>query len=248
MKNLLILFLLLPLLSFGQSTIPFANGRTTDTGRTWGSCRIDSVLVLPKYASADTNKVIGVGADGRAVWRTKRNTDTSSLSNRINQSVKYSDSGLVYATTNSKNDFTSYYSGTGFGTTYFYGQKFTSYGNVSAAANSYGTIFDFYPDSSTTGRRWAVGFFKRGIDLGYGFDSIARAFFHSMTVGNITMGSGNTISAGNVTLTLQNQKGLQVSNNNSFYSNTLTLDHNTSGAGATLVMTYGTGRTVRTIL
>jgi hypothetical protein len=244
--RLIAFILLIPFLSFGQSgsTIPFGNGRPIDTARTWGSCRIDSVLVLPKYKTADSNKVLGIGSDGRAVLRTKGNTDTTSLSNRINQSVKYSDSVIGYASTNSKNNFRSYYSGSGFGTVDFWGQSFTSYGNVSGAANSYGVKFDVYPNSTTTGRRWAIGFFKRGVDLGYGFDTLYRLNIPSMTCGNITVANGSTISEGFVTLTIQNQTGLQVSNTNSLYCNAATFDHHTAGAGAIVRFRNGTGDVV----
>jgi len=66
-----LILLLLSCSAFGQSYIPFATGRTTDTGKTTGSILIPYVLRLPSLASSDTNKVLGVTANGTLELRTK---------------------------------------------------------------------------------------------------------------------------------------------------------------------------------
>jgi hypothetical protein len=72
MRHIVLIFLLLFSLSaYGQGTIPFANGRTTDTANTPGSLKAGGVVRFLTYATSDTNKVLGINAQGILVWRTK---------------------------------------------------------------------------------------------------------------------------------------------------------------------------------
>lgn len=66
-KLALIILLLLPSFAFGQGTFIFATygTRPTDTAKTLNT------LFLPKYATADSNKVLGLDARGVVVLRTK---------------------------------------------------------------------------------------------------------------------------------------------------------------------------------
>lgn len=70
-----IVIILIALVMWGsanaQDKIKFASARTTDTAYTIGSLRVDSTLRFVKYATADSNKVLGFDAGGRAVLRTK---------------------------------------------------------------------------------------------------------------------------------------------------------------------------------
>jgi hypothetical protein len=67
----LFILLLITSTAYGQTLVPFATGRATDTAYAARSLRVDSVVRLVRYGSTDTNKVIGVDAGGRLVLRTK---------------------------------------------------------------------------------------------------------------------------------------------------------------------------------
>jgi len=92
-KVLFILLSLLPLWGNAQIKYNFGGNRPTDTAWAARSLRIDSTVVFIKYATSDTNKVLGVDSYGRLELRTKTtgggggSTDTTSLSNRINLKV-----------------------------------------------------------------------------------------------------------------------------------------------------------------
>lgn len=80
-----------------------SNLRTFDTAYVLGHLLVDSTVRLPKLASSDTNKVIGVSTNGTLVLRSKSGgsggtTDTASLSARINARIKYSDTSSIIAT------------------------------------------------------------------------------------------------------------------------------------------------------
>lgn len=62
---------LLGSIGYGQSYIPFATGRTTDTARTTGSLLVPFYVRLPIYGSSDSDKVLGVMPNGMLVLRTK---------------------------------------------------------------------------------------------------------------------------------------------------------------------------------
>lgn len=125
-KHLLILLILLCTISaFGQNKVSYAWARKTDTAYTPGSWLLDSVMRAKYYASADSNKVLGVDAQGYFVLRTKSNAatvdsslyatvtrladtsavlrsligtgglDTTSISNRIDARVKYTDTAAM---------------------------------------------------------------------------------------------------------------------------------------------------------
>lgn len=100
MKNikLIIAILCLPIFASAQpwQLVGFGGNRPKDTAYAARSLRIDSVVRLVNYATSDTNKVVGLDAQGFLVLRTKGNgsgstIDTSSLSARIDQRVKYTD-------------------------------------------------------------------------------------------------------------------------------------------------------------
>lgn len=86
--------------------VPFGGTRPQDTAYADRSLRVNGMLRFPFYASADTNLVFGIDAAGKIVLRQKGNntgggTDTTSLSNRIDQRVKYTDTAAMltpYAT------------------------------------------------------------------------------------------------------------------------------------------------------
>lgn len=98
---------LLMLLAFIASTfacnaqdgqlINFGGTRPQDTAYANRSLRVDRVVRIPFYATNDTSKVLGVDSSGRLVLRTKGSAtlDTTSLSNRINQKVGYSDTAAM---------------------------------------------------------------------------------------------------------------------------------------------------------
>lgn len=70
----LLIFFLALFLSGGlmaQNLVPFGGSRTTDTAYAARSLRIDSLVRFLRYATADTNKVLGVDASGKLTWREK---------------------------------------------------------------------------------------------------------------------------------------------------------------------------------
>lgn len=104
MKNfkIFLLIFLLPLCAAAQDgqLIKFGGSRPQDTAYAARSLRLDSVLRALYYATSDTNKVLGVNAQGYLVLRTKGTgsgtaTDTSSLSTRIDARVKYTDTAAM---------------------------------------------------------------------------------------------------------------------------------------------------------
>lgn len=101
LKLFLALFLL-PLFVVAQDgqLIKFGGSRPQDTAHAARSLRFDSVMRAVYYATSDTNKVLGINAQGFLVLRTKGNgsgttVDTSSLSARIDARVKYSDTAAM---------------------------------------------------------------------------------------------------------------------------------------------------------
>lgn len=123
---LLLLTILCAFSAVGQNKIYYATARPTDTAFTPGSWRLDSVMRATRYATSDTNKVLGTNAQGYFVLRTKGTgsatidsnlystvsrlrdtsavlrtligtggTDTTSLSNRVNARVKYTDTATM---------------------------------------------------------------------------------------------------------------------------------------------------------
>jgi len=67
----ILILLLISFSSFGQAVIPFATGRSTDTAKTPGSLRAPGSIVFDKYATSDTNRVLGVTTNGTLIFRTK---------------------------------------------------------------------------------------------------------------------------------------------------------------------------------
>jgi hypothetical protein len=87
-KLLIALLLLVPSLCFGQSTFIYGTSgtRTTDTAKTLNT------LYLPKYATADSNKVLGLDARGIVVLRTK-GTGEGTVDSSIYSTVYRDDTG-----------------------------------------------------------------------------------------------------------------------------------------------------------
>jgi hypothetical protein len=72
MRNYILLILLAFSTTAGaQSYINFATGRATDTAKTTGSMLVPAIVRLPYYSSSDTNKVLGITANGTIVLRNK---------------------------------------------------------------------------------------------------------------------------------------------------------------------------------
>lgn len=68
----ILLFVLL--FAFGMASaqyVPFGAARIQDTSRTLGSIQAQGAMILPLYATPDTNKVFGVDSRGRVTLRTK---------------------------------------------------------------------------------------------------------------------------------------------------------------------------------
>lgn len=80
-RNVLIGILVCLLFAFAPVLVPKANRfawfQTVDTAITSGSIRIDSSVKFTKYASSDTNKVLGISSFGLLVLRTKTGADSS---------------------------------------------------------------------------------------------------------------------------------------------------------------------------
>jgi hypothetical protein len=72
MRYLLLILLFTANIAHGQSYINFAlSPRTTDTARTLLNLLANGYVRFPSYASADSNKVLGVDAGGKLILRTK---------------------------------------------------------------------------------------------------------------------------------------------------------------------------------
>jgi hypothetical protein len=72
MRYILLLLLFTANIAHGQSYINFAQSpRNTDTARTLLNLLVNGYVRLPSYASADSNKVLGVTSNGMLVLRTK---------------------------------------------------------------------------------------------------------------------------------------------------------------------------------
>lgn len=84
-----------------QVLVPFGGTRPQDTAYADRSLRVNGILRFPFYATTDTNLVFGIDAAGKIVLRQKGSggsaIDTTSLSNRINQRVKYTDTAAMMA-------------------------------------------------------------------------------------------------------------------------------------------------------
>ena len=68
-----IIFTLFSGFATAQNIIPINTGRTTDTGKTSGNFWVPYTVKFSQYASSDTNKVLGIGSNGRLILRTKGN-------------------------------------------------------------------------------------------------------------------------------------------------------------------------------
>lgn len=87
--------ILLPILpSFGQNLVPFGGSNSLDTGYERGSLRIMHLFQLNAYANSDTNRVLGVDANGNVVIRLKGNGSVDSI---------------TYVTTTRLDSFLNYY-------------------------------------------------------------------------------------------------------------------------------------------
>lgn len=105
MKNfkIFLLIFLLPFCAAAQNDgqlIKVGGSRPQDTAFIARSLRVDSAVRFLKYATSDSNKVLGVNAQGLLELRTKSTgsgttTDTASLSTRINERVKYTDTAAM---------------------------------------------------------------------------------------------------------------------------------------------------------
>lgn len=86
--------------SFGQSKIYYAAGRTTDTAFTPGAWLLNGIMRATYYATSDTNKVLGVDANGFLVLRTKTTGgsgwfDTTEIYNQLGLRVRYTDTAAM---------------------------------------------------------------------------------------------------------------------------------------------------------
>lgn len=70
----------------GRRTVPLGTGRTTDTNWVQAPVRFDSLVQMIKYATSDTNKVLGVTANGMLVLRSKGSGGSTDLSNYFTKS------------------------------------------------------------------------------------------------------------------------------------------------------------------
>lgn len=102
MKKAIVLsiFILSVFAASAQNKVAYAWARTTDTAYTKGSWLLDSVMRAKYYASSDTNKVLGVDANGYFRLRTKTSgssfdTSTLNLTSRFAQKVNYSDTASM---------------------------------------------------------------------------------------------------------------------------------------------------------
>jgi lysophospholipase L1-like esterase len=101
---LLIIAILISFTGYSQKAVYGLGTLPIDTGVVARHFRVDSTVKLLKYATPDSNKVIGLDAQGNAVLRTKQVFDTTGLLRKIDTSrngivVTY----WVLDSTNSKN-------------------------------------------------------------------------------------------------------------------------------------------------
>jgi hypothetical protein len=104
MIRILIILLFIGGTASAQTKVAFGGTRPIDTAWAARFLRIDSALRLLKYSTADSNKVLGFDANGNGILRTKGtgggggSTDTTALSNRINEKQNFTDTATYDAT------------------------------------------------------------------------------------------------------------------------------------------------------
>lgn len=102
MRLILTLFCCLLLGSaHAQNLIPFAGTRPVDTAYAARSLRIDSTVRFVKYATSDSNKVLGIDAGGRLVFRTKTNSAGTDSTTFVTASRLNDTSAAIRTTINS---------------------------------------------------------------------------------------------------------------------------------------------------